>query len=504
MSDRGNRDSLAPAATPTIEPAVTPTNQTAIRDFTHRGTLEATEGQLRLQTIVRLRWFAVLGQFLAVVLVFFGFGFQLPIGWCLLFISVSAWLNVFLRVRYPARHRLNNTFATVLLAYDVLQLAALLYLTGGIENPFSVLLVAPVTVSAANLPTRSTIFLGVLALCAAGVNLTHHLQLPWPAEETLVLPRLYKFGVLAALAACMTFIAMYSRRLSKEARQMSAALAATELVLAREQKLHAMDGLAAAAAHELGTPLATIVLVTKELERELGKGDGVIRMDALAEDIALLRSQAERCKVIMQKLTNRPTERDPLHSSLTITQLIEEAAAAHRAYSIKITVDAVALPLRPDPNGRAQRALEPVGERRPGLIYGVGNLIENAVEFAKERVDIAARWDDETVTITIQDDGPGFKSEVMDALGDPYVTTRPASAQSNVTGDSTGLGLGFFIAKTLLEWSGASLALANREAPAQGAIVRVTWPRNVFDGVPGGWSAEGGRALVSHSTEAAA
>jgi two-component system, sensor histidine kinase RegB len=482
----------------------------AIRNVADRGTLEAAESRLRLQTMVRLRWFAVLGQFLAVIVIFFGFGFQLPMGWCLLFISVSAWLNVFLRVRYPARHRLGTTFATVLLSYDVLQLAALLYLTGGIENPFTVLILAPVTVSAANLPPRNTIFLGILALSAAAFILVQHLQLPWPAGETLVLPRLYKFGILAAVAACMTFIALYSWRLSKEARQMSAALAATELVLAREQKLHAMDGLAAAAAHELGTPLATIVLVAKEMERAFPAGDTMIRADALAEDLALLRSQALRCKEIMQKLTSRPTERDPLHASLTITQLIEEAVAPHRAYGIQIAVDAnPVIPLQvpaviaAGTTGRASNVVgEPVGERRPGLIYGVGNLIENAVEFAKARVDVTARWDDDTITLIIQDDGPGFKPDVMDALGDPYVTTRPASAQSTVTGDSTGLGLGFFIAKTLLERSGASLALANRSAPEQGAIVRVTWPRRLFEGTPSEWPAEAGRGLLSERAEA--
>jgi two-component system, sensor histidine kinase RegB len=477
---------------------VTSNHQAAIRNFSERGSLEA-ESRLRLQTMVRLRWFAVLGQFLAVILIFFGFGFQLPIGWCLLFIAVSAWLNVFLRIRYPARHRLGTTFATLLLAYDVLQLAALLYLTGGIENPFTVLILAPVTVSAANLPPRNTIFLGVLALCAAGFILGNHLPLPWPAGETLVLPRLYKFGILAGVAATMTFIALYGWRLSKEARQMSAALAATELVLAREQKLHAMDGLAAAAAHELGTPLATIVLVTKEMQRAFPAADTMIRADMLAEDLALLRSQALRCKEIMLKLTSRPTERDPLHSSLTITQLIEEAVAPHRAYAIKIAVDALALPsARPDGTSptSSPAAGEPVGERRPGLIYGVGNLIENAVEFAKSRVEVTARWDSDTVTLIIQDDGPGFKPDVMDALGDPYVTTRPASAQSNATGDSTGLGLGFFIAKTLLERSGATLALANRPAPEQGAIVRVTWPRRLFQGPPREWSAEAGRELL--------
>jgi two-component system, sensor histidine kinase RegB len=475
----------------------------SIRAVSDRGSLEGTESRLRLQTIVRLRWFAVLGQFLAVILVFFGFGFNLPIGWCLLFISISAWLNVYLRIRYPARHRLNSSFATGLLAYDIVQLAALLYLTGGIENPFTVLIVAPVSVAAATLPPRNTVLLGALALGAAVFILGNHMPLPWLAGEAFVLPKLYRFGMLAGVAACMTFIALYGFRLSKEARMMSAALAATELVLAREQKLHAMDGLAAAAAHELGTPLATIVLVTKELERELPQGDTYVRADAFAEDIALLRSQAERCREIMQKLTARPTERDPMHSSLTITQLIEEAANPHRAYSVQIVIEAMAAAsLRLDANGAARRQTEPVGERRPGLIYGVGNLIENAVEFAKSKVEINAQWDDAEVAITIMDDGQGFKPEVMDSLGDPYVTTRPFSSGIRPTGDATGLGLGFFIAKTLLERSGATLSLANRRVPDEGAIVRVTWPRHVFEGARFEWQAQAGRDLVPKTAAA--
>jgi two-component system sensor histidine kinase RegB len=432
------------------------------------------ESRLRMQTIVRLRWFGVVGQLLTVVGVYWGFQFTFPIGLCLALIAISAWVNVFLRVIYPARHRLSNLFATTLLAWDIVELAALLYLTGGIENPFTLLLVAPVTVSAATLPARNTVLLGILAIAATLFLVEWHLPLPWMVDETFALPRLYKLGIVASIASGMIFLALYAARLSKEARQMSEALSATEHVLAREQKLHAIDGLAAAAAHELGTPLATISLVTKELERDTAN------LPQIKEDIALLRSQAERCREILRKLTRHPNERDPHHSSLPVTQLIQEAAEPYRQLSAKIEISARAFE---GTDGPALR--EPIGERRPGIVYGLGNLIENAVDFARERVEITARWTDRDVIVTISDDGPGFSAEIMDTLGDPYVTTRSSiNPPPNLEGEASGLGLGFFIAKTLLERSGARLALENRTAPAHGAMVRISWPRGTFEFKP--------------------
>jgi len=423
------------------------------------------ESRLRLLTIVRLRWFAVLGQLFAVVVVRFGFGFPLPVGICLVLIVISAWLNVFLRVKFSSRHRLSNWFATSLLAYDLLQLAALLFFTGGIGNPFIVLVVAPVTVSAATLPGRNTVLLGAIALVAAAFLATFHYPLPWGGGATVpTFPWLYRVGLFAAIAACTVFLAIYAHRLSSEARQMTVALGATELVLAREQQLHALDGLAAAAAHELGTPLSTIFLVSKEMA-------GQIPPDSpLVEDLELLRSQAKRCREILQKLTRQPSERDPVHAAITLRQIIEEAVEHHRSSGKIIAVSATALEPDIDP-------IEPEGERQPGVIYGLGNLFENAVDFAETRVEITAAWSPNHVTIVVRDDGPGFASEVIENIGDPYVTSRPSNAGK---GDETGLGLGFFIAKTLLERSGATLEFNNRLAPESGAIVRIIWPREAF------------------------
>jgi two-component system sensor histidine kinase RegB len=446
--------------------------------------LDPSQSRLRLQTALRLRWFGVIGQLVTVCVVYLGLGFPLPFGVCLAFIALSAWLNVFLRILYPARTRLSTALATSLLAYDVLQLAALLYLTGGVQNPFTFLLVAPVTVSAATLPPLNTIALGVIAATATVLLVFFHLPLPWQREASLDLPMLYNVGLLASVLSGMIFLALYAWRLAKEARQMADALAATEMVLAREQRLHALDGLAAAAAHELGTPLSTIAVVAKELTKDAPAGS------QLAEDLALLQTQAVRCREILRKLTRGPTEPDPLHARMSITQLIEEAAGPYRGFGAELIVRAA-----PEPGNGSQQ--EPVGERRPGVLYGLGNLVENAVDFAHERVEITAGWSPRQVVIEIADDGPGIAADVMDALGEPYITTRPARLRGQTKdGGPSGLGLGFFIAKTLLERSGATVSLDNRERPAHGAVVTITWPREAFErkeavaGKPSDWRAD--------------
>lgn len=440
-----------------------------------RDNLSSDESRLRLQTSLRLRWFAVGGQLFAIAFVSLGLQCPMPIGPTLALVAASAWLNIYLRLKYAVRHRLSIRLGTALLAYDVMQLGGLLYLTGGIENPFMPLIIAPVTVAAATLPPRNTLLLGVLTSLLAIVLVSFSLPLPWPSGETFALPQLYKLGVLAAIFAGMAFQALYAWRLTKESRLMSAALAATEQILAREQKLHALDGLAAAAAHELGTPLATITLVAKELAKDLGHG--LPANPAMAEDLALLQSQAIRCREILQKLTRSPGEGDPLHSMLTVTQLIEEAAGPYNAYKSKVVLD-----IGPAEGANGNGRIEPVGERRPGVIYGVGNLLENAVDFAKGEVRVTARWSADTVTVSIVDDGPGFPPDLIDSIGDPYVTTRPSrSRASKADGEASGLGLGFFIAKTLLERSGATLTLENRPKPQTGAIVAISWPRAAYE-----------------------
>src|SRR6202030_2348826 len=365
---------------------------------------------VRLDTLVRLRWLAVLGQFGAVLVVHFGLEFEVPIWACLAVIALSALLNVALRVGFRETQWLAPDRAAPLVRFFV------------------------------------------------------HYDLPWDSEDPLQLPEIYMVGVWLSILLAIGYIGVYTWQVAEEARQLSDALAATELVLAREQHLSQLDGLAAAAAHELGTPLSTITVVVREIERALDP------KSPHAEDVKLLREQAQRCREILAKITELPTgepfDRTPLSA------LIEEAVAPHRNFGISIGVT-----LPPD------RSSEPSGARNPAIRYGLGNLIEDAVDFAHRRVEIFAQWTDDEVSIIISDDGPGFAPEVVDRLGAPYVThRRPEPREPDGDEDAMfGLGLGFFIAKTLLERSGAKLAMTNQAPPLHGATISVTWSRADFE-----------------------
>ncbi len=419
--------------------------------------------RLRLDTLVKLRWLAVAGQSAAVLFTHLALGFPLPLGWCFLVIAVSAWLNVALRIRYPLSERLNERSAATLLGYDIVQLSALLYLTGGLQNPFAMLLLAPVLISATTLPPPLTTALGALAAALAALLAIVHQPLPWFAGEALAMPRAYVAGVWFAIALGIAFTGVYAWRVAQEARDLAQALAATELVLAREQHLSQLDGLAAAAAHELGTPLATITLVARELQRSALK-DG-----PFAEDIALLNDQATRCRDILGKLTSLDHEPgDPL-STLPLRQLVEEIVAPLRAFDVEIEASFAG-------DGEAPRC-----RRNPGMLYGLENLVENAVDFAQARVAIEGRWTTTTVELAIRDDGPGFAQDVLMRLGEPYLRSRADARRAKGDESGAGLGLGLFIAKTLLERTGASLDMANAAPPEPGAVVRVVWPRSLFE-----------------------
>ena len=425
-----------------------------------------SESRLRLQTLTRLRWVAIAGQLVTVLGVHFALGFELPLLSCLAVIGLSALLNFALQTRFPANQRLASGHAVLTLGYDLIQLTGLLFLTGGLQNPFSLLMVVPAAISASTQPLRMTVGLCALSVACATLLTFFYLPLPWLAGTTLTLPLPYMVGVWTSLISCIIFMAAYAWRTTQETRQMLDALAATEMRLAREQRLSALDGLAAAAAHELGTPLSTIALVAKELEREIAEDS------PLREDIVLLRSQATRCRDILRTLTQHSGETDAMFSKMTLSHLIEEVVLPFRAFDI--TLDVI---MKPD--AEAPPA-QPVLPRNPGVLYGLTNLVENAVDFASSRVEIVAFWDAEVIRLSIADDGPGFAPNVLWRLGDPFVTTRP-QVESRSTEEAQGMGLGIFIAKTLLERSSAVVTLRNRTAPESGACVQITWKRAEFE-----------------------
>jgi two-component system sensor histidine kinase RegB len=409
---------------------------------------------------LRLRWLAVLGQLAAIFVVVQGLEFDVEIAPCITIIGLSALLNLALQVAFNPMQRLEPAYAAALLALNIIELAGLLFFTGGLENPFSFLFLAPVLISATALPIRLTIALGALAVVCASVLVFFHLPLPWDNDDPLVLPPIYLFGVWLSIAVAIVVTSLYAFQVAEEARQLSDALAATELVLTREQHLTQLDGLAAAAAHELGTPLSTIFLISRELEKTAHDSQ-------IAGDLKTLREQAQRCRDILAKITQLSSTGAPF-DLMPISTLIEEAVAPHRDFGVAIKVR-IAISATP----------EPVGTRNPAILYGVGNILENAVDFARAAVEVNAWWNKETVEIVISDDGPGIAPDLLKRIGEPYLSRRRSAEEPQ--SEHSGLGLGVFIARTLLERTGAKVSFTNRVFPDHGAVVQITWPRSRFE-----------------------
>ncbi len=422
------------------------------------------EGAVSARTLITIRWVALVGQTVAILVVQFGLGFPLPLSLCFGIIAASAVLNLAMQARARSSQRLSDRAAAISLGFDIAQSAALLYVTGGMENPFSLLLLAPVTISATVLSLRSTIWLCLLAMIAATLLMLRHQPLPWD-KTGLQLPELYVFGMWSALIIAIVFSAAYTWRVADEARRMTDALAATQMALAREQQLSALGGLAAAAAHELGSPLSTIAVIAADLSRDVPADS------EFAEDIELLRSESARCRAILAGLSNQPDIGGGApYVQVSMSTLIDLAAAPHQREGIEIIVE------RHGPDD-ADGAAEPVGDplviRSPEILHGLGTLIQNAVQFAVTTVEVTVAWDHRDLAVIIEDDGPGFPITMLDRLGEPYLSTR--------RGLSGHMGLGIFIAKTLLERTGGHLTFGNR--PEGGARAEAKWPRSSLEPV---------------------
>jgi two-component system, sensor histidine kinase RegB len=416
---------------------------------------------VRLDTILRLRWLAALGQLVAIFIVAQGLEFDVPIVPCVTIVAFSALLNLALQIAFNPMLRLEPVYAAALLGLNIVELAGLLFFTGGLQNPFSFLFLVPVLISATALPVRLTMALGGLAVACASVLVFLHLPLPWDSEDPLVLPPIYLFGVWLSIVLAIGVTSLYAFQVTEQARKLSDALAATELVLAREQHLTQLDGLAAAAAHELGTPLSTIFLVARELEQTLQDNS------QLAGEVKTLREQAQRCRDILAKITQLSSTGAPF-DRMPLSTLIEEIVAPHRDFGIAIKVRIAVAGAR-----------EPVGTRNPAILYGVGNIVENAVDFARTTVEVNAWWNNDTVEIVISDDGPGFAPDIIKRIGEPYLSRRRSAEEAE--NDHRGLGLGVFIARTLLERTGAKVSFTNRIFPDHGAVVQIAWPRPRFE-----------------------
>jgi two-component system, sensor histidine kinase RegB len=408
----------------------------------------APGGRVRLRTLITVRWIGIAGQVLALGIVRYGLGYPLPLVWAILAVGASAGLNLWLTTRRQGSPLLSDRMAALQLGYDLMQLAALLYLTGGLGNPFAVLILAPVTVSATVLSRRSTISLSALALVIVAFLARFHLPLPW-FNAGFHLEPLFILGLTLALGTAVIFIAAYVLSVSEEARRMSDAFSATQMALDRERRLSAVGALAAAAAHELGTPLGTISIFAHEIARELPSES------PLASDIGLLQSEAKRCRDILAELAARPEDRP--FGPLPLAAVIETAAIPYRRSTVSFRIESTGEipPLPPSPE----------------LSHGLGTLLQNAFEFARGEVVVRLFADAEQVHAAIMDDGPGFDPALLHQLGTPYISSGPAGRRS--LGEH--MGLGVFIAVTLLERTGASLRFGNR--PTGGSEAVVSWQR---------------------------
>lgn len=415
--------------------------------------------RFRLQTLVWLRWVAVAGQTLTVLIVDLLLAFPLPLLQAAFLIGALAVANIMLSLWFPSTQRLGPKAALSLLSFDLLQMACLLFITGGLANPFAPLICVPVIISFASQPLKHSIALIVFALiCTIALTLSPY-PLPWYPAETLRAQPVMQLGIWLSIVSMMSFAAFYAYRVSSEATLLADALAATELVLEREKHLSQLDGLAAAAAHELGTPLGTISVVAKEMERDFGNDE------RLRDDVQLLRSQSERCRDILQRLTSLSAASEEHMRRLPLSSMIEEVTAPHRQFGIEIVLVE-----------KANRAKEPVCSRNAGILYGLGNLLENAVDYAASKVTLTVDHNAERVVIVIEDDGAGYSPDILSRIGEPYMTRRTKEIER-----AGGLGLGLFIAKTLLERSGARLRFENRDGAEGGARIRIEWPRAMLE-----------------------
>ncbi|MEH6666044.1 MAG: ActS/PrrB/RegB family redox-sensitive histidine kinase [Brevundimonas sp.] len=431
---------------------------------------------LELRTLIILRWLAVAGQTVAVLTASMVLNLGLPIGACLAVILASALTNLaaMARLQTIEGRRSAGRETTVQLGFDIVQLAVLLGLTGGLENPFCLLLVAPVTVAAAALPARKAMMLGGLALICTVALFLWSMPLPWSGGTTLSLPPLYKVGMGLAVGVGVIFTAGYAWRVAEDADRLALALAATQQVLEREQRLAALGGLAAAAAHELGTPLATIQVVAKEMLRAASRKSGD---PAVAEDARLLIQQADRCREILKRLSQRPEDGDAIYAEVGLKALLEEVVQPHRGIDLDMDCHIEGVEETDAPHVR----------RLPEIVHGLSAIVENAADFAASRVAVVARVDARHVEVTVSDDGPGFAPDILARLGEPYVTSRPLGRsrkgkKAAGAGMGGGMGLGFFIARTLLERTGARVSAATAETG--GARVTVRWPRSALEADP--------------------
>ena len=431
---------------------------------------ETHQDWVRLRTLINLRWTAIVGQLAAIFVAACCYDIALNLVLCLATVGTAVAANLVSIFLFPKNKRLTEVETMATLLFDTAQLAVLLALTGGLNNPFALLILVPVTIAATALRMRPTIILGLATIAMISAAGWFHKPLITSAGMLIAVPPVVEFGYWLAIVIGVAFLGVYAHRVAQEIHAMGDALLATQMALAREQKLTDLGGVVAAAAHELGTPLATIKLVSAELADEL------VDNPVLKEDAILIRDQADRCRDILRSMGR--AGKDDLHlRSAPLLAVLREAAEPHLDRGKSIQFD-----LAPAP-GAGDR--QPTVYRYPELIHAIRNLVQNAVDFARSTVWIDAVWGDTELILRISDDGAGYPPGLLGRIGDPFLSARKSETERGQRPEYEGMGLGLFIAKTLLERTGARLRFYNgtdpflkgSEAPVRsGAVVEVVWP----------------------------
>ena len=416
-------------------------------------TLFRLEENLNLdkKTLVFLRWIAIFGQLFSVNLVYFFLNLEFPVLLCHIIIFLGFLTNLFLQFGFKAT-LLKDLYSSSILMYDIIQLSILLFLTGGIFNPFAILLIVPTIFSSTFLSMGSTIILGTSTIILLFVLTFFNMPLPGMEEYILSFPNYYVTGILISLIIGLIFLSYFGIRFAGETKKRSDALNKLQQILAKEYELESLGGQAAAAAHSLGTPLATISVVAKEMRKEVGDHS------KLTKDLDLLLSQTKRCSEILKNISQKKITNDEFISSMTFEDLLEEIIKSFKQSSEK----EIRLNTSKDTNKIDIK-------RNPELVYGLRNFIGNAVKFAKQNILISILSDNINLYILIEDDGPGFPEDIIETLGEPYIKSKSKSLQRNA-----GLGLGTFLGKTLLERKSAVISFLN-DSSLNGAKVKIKW-----------------------------
>ncbi len=406
------------------------------------------------KTLVFLRWIAIFGQLFSVNLVFFFLDLNFPVLLCHIVILVGLISNIYLQFGIKAI-LLKDLYSSSFLMYDIIQLSVLLFLTGGIFNPFAILLIVPTIVSSTFLSMGSTIILGSSTILLLFVLTFFNLPLPGMEEYVLSFPNYYVTGILISLIIGLIFLSYFGIRFAGETKKRSDALSKLQQILAKEYELESLGGQAAAAAHSLGTPLATISVVAKEMRKEVGDNS------KLTKDLDLLIGQTKRCSEILKNISQKKIISDEFLSSMSFEDLLEEIIKSFKESSEK----EIQLNTDKDTNKIDIK-------RNPELVYGLRNFIGNAVKFANQNILISIISDNINLYILIEDDGLGFPEDIIEALGEPYIKSRSKLSKSNA-----GLGLGTFLGKTLLERQSAVISFENGSS-LNGAKVKIKWSMN--------------------------